>query len=270
MDKIENYYIVWKQGYKGFNYDWTDDESGKLYKVGQTYHINDDKTINLSERPPYSGFIFTPEFIQTQRFYDISQPRNYRYAIIEYDSGNGKVKYDEDMNMLTYNGTAATTSIRIVRELSENEISKLLKESGGPRVWRNERTKDIHTNDDRPAVINYYNNGNIFQKRWYKNNVLHRQNPDLPALIHYNYKNNQKVFQCYYQNGNYGRHSFLSSTDKPHCIFYDNKGNPTKYIYYENGEIVKIDNNPLLSDNKKYGALFMLGGIDAQIKYINS
>lgn len=264
--------IVYKRGFKGFNYNWTDLESGRQYEVGQTYHVNDE-SINLSERPPYSGFIFAPDFFTIQHVYDITYPQQCRYAIIEYDSRVKKVKYSEDSNSLTYRGMAATTSIRIVRELFEWEISKLLKECRGPKVWRNATTKKLHSHQDRPAVITYFSNGNISQKRWYKDDVLHRQNPDLPAIIQYNDKGDQKVFQSYYQNGIYERPNslgnFWRSTPEPACIFYDNRGSLKKYIYYENGEIVKIVNNPKPKNIPK-GGIFLLLEMDAQNKYIMS
>jgi len=67
------------------------------------------------------------------------------------------------------------------------------------------------------CVTSYYNNGNIKNEIWYKNNIIHKDNG--PAKIYY-YENGNIDREIWYYNG----------------IIHNNNG-PAKIYYYENGNI---------------------------------
>ena len=52
--------------------------------------------------------------------------------------------------------------------------------------YRNERESlTLHSHNDRPAYVKYFNNGSIRREKWFKKNKEHREG-DRPAVIHYN------------------------------------------------------------------------------------
>ena len=62
--------------------------------------------------------------------------------------------------------------------------------------WYNEK-EQLHRENDLPAVIWYYNNGNIEEERWYQNGKLHRI--DGPAFIWY-HKDGHIFHKLWYLN----------------------------------------------------------------------
>ena len=56
------------------------------------------------------------------------------------------------------------------------------------KEWRN-ATGQLHRENDQPAVIKYYENGEILTEEWYLNGRTHREN-DQPAVIKY-YENGE-------------------------------------------------------------------------------
>ena len=64
--------------------------------------------------------------------------------------------------------------------------------------WRNEKG-EIHRENDLPAFIRYYRNGNSKQKIWYQNGKRHRIGG--PATIWYN-EDGSCFIECWYLNGN--------------------------------------------------------------------
>ena len=65
--------------------------------------------------------------------------------------------------------------------------------------WYNENGQ-LHRDNDLPARIWYYRNGNSQQKIWYRNGKRHRV--DGPAEIWYDRKGNIEE-KCWYLNGTY-------------------------------------------------------------------
>jgi hypothetical protein len=184
-------------------------------------------------------------------YYHVHCNGRYRYCEIEYDSREGKVIHGED-------GKSVTSSIRIIRELREEEIRELLKGQVNYEVWRNEVTKKFHRENDLPAFIWYhkivangivkdeskmsekwyvngkrhrdnnlpaeiwyYKNGNVCRKEWFKNGLLHREN-DLPAYISY-FENGSIEKKEWFINGKLHRENDL----------------PAKFWYYKNGSVYK-------------------------------
>ena len=94
--------------------------------------------------------------------------------------------------------------------------------------WRNKNGK--YHNENGPAVIRYYPNGNVEYKSWYINGKEHNENG--PAIIEY------------YPNGNV-KHKSWWINDKCHndngpaVIRYDEDGNIIRQEYWENGTRIK-------------------------------
>ena len=55
----------------------------------------------------------------------------------------------------------------------------------------------LHSHNDQPAYINYYENGSIYNQVWYKEGKRHRDN-DLPAYISY-YRDGSIYCQRWYK-----------------------------------------------------------------------
>ena len=151
--------IVWKEGYKGFNYDMTAYNNFQ-FEIGQTYHHQGSNEIQLCR----SGFHFCRKLNDVFDYYDIQWSNKYRYCLIEYDSREGKVIHE---NNNLEEGKSVTSSIRIVRELSEEEIREL---SPFIKVWRYEKKEshreeyDEETGQLLPSVIMYHENGNVLNR----------------------------------------------------------------------------------------------------------
>jgi len=208
MDNI-NDTTIWKKGYKGFKNNLTANNDFQ-FEIGKTYH-HSGQPIELCAH----GFHFCTDFIDVITYYDIGYNNRYRYCEIEYDSRDGKVIHGEG----NYKGKSVTSSIRIVRELIEEEIRELLKEQSY-EVWRDEETKEFHNEGDRPAFISYHdNNGIVKCEQWWINGEIHREG-DRPAIIKY-YDNNGNVqYEQWWNNGKCHREG-----DRPALIkYYDKNG----------------------------------------------
>lgn len=147
----------------------------------------------------------------------------------------------------------------------------ILKGSLLRREWLDSQGRK-HRDDDKPAEIMYFENGNIWSEGWYINGQR-RRDGDKPAVIYY-YENgvieNQSTWgsdgieHCvwYYEDGNIQREVWTDSFHKPHrdgdkpagiqyylngnikCEHWDQHGNhyresdkPAVIWYYENGNI---------------------------------
>ena len=125
-----------------------------------------------------------------------------------------------------------TSSIKIVRELTEEEIRDLLKGKVNYEVWRDEVTKDLHRDNDLPALIWYFKNGSKKYEEWFNNGKLHREN-DLPALINY-YKNGSIQIEEWWING-------LRSRDRENDL-------PALIWYYNTVDNEIVDNNGVIGN----------------------
>ena len=66
--------------------------------------------------------------------------------------------------------------------------------------YRNVRDSlTLHSWNDQPAIIHYYDNGSIWYQYWYKEGKYHREG-DLPAIIIY-YSNDSIEYQAWYKQG---------------------------------------------------------------------
>jgi len=246
MDSIDhkdnNDSIVWKKGYKGFKNDLTSRENNFQFEINKIYSHHDEP-IELCNH----GFHFCRNFHNVMDYYNITYNNNYRYCEIEYDSREGKTIHGEGYEY----GKSVTSSFRIVRELTEKEIRELLK--GRYEVWRDEVTKELHRDNDLPALIEYYKNGRVYREKWYSNGKLHREN-DLPAYItYYNTDVNRIVdnngviesvcIEEWYVNGELHREN-----DLPAYIEYsDNNGvigSKSLEIWYINGFLHRDNDLP--------------------------
>lgn len=81
--------------------------------------------------------------------------------------------------------------------------------------------------ETKPAIIEYYINGNIKTELWYYNGVLHRAY-DFPACIGYN-PSGMISYQSWMKHDVYYREC------GPARVWYDINGNVQKQIYYNEG-----------------------------------
>lgn len=103
------------------------------------------------------------------------------------------------------------------------------------KTWINSEGK-IHR-DDKPAVIEYDENGNILVKIWYQNGLKHRNN-NKPALVEYD-KENNKITKMWYQHGKLHR-----DNDEPAYIKGDPKSSPVYKQWYMNGKLHRENDEP--------------------------
>ena len=108
---------------------------------------------------------------------------------------------------------------------------------------------------DGPAIINYYENGQIEKEEYYINGLLYRENG--PSIVryyrngdkaeeHWSYENGiKKQTSLYYRNGNlkcqfyFNNKNELSKLDGPAIIRYSENGSIESEEYFVNG--IKYD-----------------------------
>ena len=123
-------------------------------------------------------------------------------------------------------------------------------------------TRILHTNDDTPAMINYFYNGQIESKSYYKNGLLHREGQ--PAISSYEEDgtifcetyyiqgqlcrlDDEPCYTCYYPNGlvnikyYYVNHKLHRENNKPAHIEYDQDGDIVLEQYYIDGHLERLD-----------------------------
>jgi antitoxin component YwqK of YwqJK toxin-antitoxin module len=88
----------------------------------------------------------------------------------------------------------------------------------GEKIIRYISNGHLNSEDDKPAFISYYANGNKRNETWRLNGQLHRED-DRPAYIHY-YPNGNKQLETWYVNDHRHREG-----DKPAKIHYHGNGN---------------------------------------------
>lgn len=129
------------RGYKGFDSDWTC--RGFKYKVGETYEI--DGELSLCHR----GFHFCKKLEDVFSYY----PHGV-YAEIE---ALGDIIEDE----IEYASKCVTNKIKIVREISKEEIAELAnhgKDNTGRCNFGNKNSGDDNHGDENTGSDNYGNN----------------------------------------------------------------------------------------------------------------
>jgi hypothetical protein len=157
-------------------------------------------------------------------------------------------------------GKSVTSSIKIVRELTEEEIRELLKGQVDYEVCRDDVTKELHRDNDLPAKISYYWNGNVKYEEWLVNGVnqrLNREN-DLPASIWY-YPNGSVQIERWYNNGKGHR-----DNDLPVEIYYYKNKSVKRERWYVNGKLHRENDLPAFikyneNGSKKYEQWFING-----------
>ncbi len=219
--------IVWEKGYKGFNFNFSSKCGNPpiIYEKNKIYH--DNNSLKMCK----NGFHFCVSLPQIMKYYHIMDNKKYRYCEIEYDSREGNVIHENDKSV--------TSSIRIVRELTEKQIRKLIKYKYNYKVWRNEVTKEIERENDLPAIIWYFENGLVCMEEWYKNGLRNREEKnDLPAKIEY-YENGIIKEKRWYKNDKLHREKDLPA----HIEYYDN-GSIREQLWYKNGKYHRDNNMP--------------------------
>lgn len=144
--------------------------------------------------------------------------------ILEYYAVNGKLHsyYDDEPSYIAYN----SEGIVICRKHYKNGV--------------------LH-NTRGPAVIYYYDNGQLHYMWFMRNGKIHRSNI-LPAIIEY-YMNGSLCSESFYTNGFENR---LYS--KPSTIEYYPNGIIKKKYYYVNGELFN-ENGPIMIEYDEDGII---------------
>jgi antitoxin component YwqK of YwqJK toxin-antitoxin module len=230
-------------GYKGFDNDLRCREF--QYEIGKTYVMKAD-TIKLEE----SGFHFCRYSSDVLKYYDDD---NCRYAVVE-----AKDKIIDDLTL--YN-KSVTNNITIIREITKDELIKLMpgqiERTNGDIEWY--QNGKLHR-EDGPAM-EYANGTKLWcqygqvhridgptteyadgSKFWYQDGLLHRV--DGPAA---EYANGDKLW---YQNGE------LHRVDGP----AEEYANGAKE-WYQNGKLQRID-CPALGDANGTKRLYLDGIFD--------
>ncbi len=111
----------------------------------------------------------------------------------------------------------------------EKQLSKLVKysEDGKIKSKTYYKGKELHRDDDKPAIIEYWYNGDIYSKKWYKDGKIHR-GEDKPAIITYSPAGGVISSQEWYKNGKKHRND-----DKASLILYDKSGRIVYQQWYD-------------------------------------
>ena len=212
------------KAYKIFGPDWKCRDF--QYKVGETYE-EPESDIQLCKK----GFHASQSFMHASEYYKINETN--KYAEVEL---SGKIIEKK-------NDKYVSSKIRIIREISYNEVIKMCNGEcnirtdikiyfkdgkyhceNGPAAIEYKDCKivreEYYVNGkchrvEGPAII-YYEDGEIDQEEYYVNGELHRL--EGPAII--KYEDGKIVCEGYYTNGH------------PHCE------NGPAIIYYKDGKIV--------------------------------
>jgi antitoxin component YwqK of YwqJK toxin-antitoxin module len=86
------------------------------------------------------------------------------------------------------------------------------------KIWRN-NDNQLHRDNEKPAKIWYFENGNVYREEYWINDILHRDN-DKPAIV------------WYFTNGNIQMEEFLVNNK----VHRDNN-KPAVVRYFENGDV---------------------------------
>jgi antitoxin component YwqK of YwqJK toxin-antitoxin module len=116
-------------------------------------------------------------------------------------------------------------------KLGDWEYSRSVNTYGNlySEIWN--YRKELH-NDNGPAYIIYFNNGNVKRKTYYKNGLEHNENG--PSTIEY-YENRNIRYVSYQINGKFHR------IDGSAIIEYFDNNKPEEEVYYINGVLTRDD-----------------------------
>ena len=93
--------------------------------------------------------------------------------------------------------------------------------------WKN-KNNELH-NENGPAIVKYYQNGNLLNKQWLINDKFHNENG--PAVIGYHENGNVK-YKSWYVNDKL-------HNDSPAIVWYNENGNVSYQEYWKNGKQIK-------------------------------
>jgi hypothetical protein len=102
---------------------------------------------------------------------------------------------------------------------------------------------EINSIAGEPAIINYNEFGDIIEKRWFKNGVLH--NDTKPARVVYDV---YEIYKYWYQYGKIHR----NEKDLPALIVMDYEYREKLNTWYQNGVIERLNNKPALIEKNNY------------------
>ena len=97
--------------------------------------------------------------------------------------------------------------------------------------WRN-AAGQLHRDNDLPAPIGYYENGEIAYENWYLDGLPHREN-DQPAFKVY-WESGEIEREKWYLNGELHRED-----NQPAVIVYDESGEIVSEEWHLDGELIK-------------------------------
>jgi len=95
----------------------------------------------------------------------------------------------------------------------------------------------LNRDNDLPADIGYYENGNKRYEIWYVNGQCPRDG-DLPTYVAY-YEDGNKLFETWFVNGQFHRDG-----DRPAKICYYENGNKRSEEWYVNGQLHRDGDEP--------------------------
>lgn len=241
-------------GYKAFTSDFKDSQ-GIQFKVGQVYNYEGELNVEKNQ-----GFSFYLNLSDTFTDFPIINTDCHRYCEIMYDRSN--TLFEESNSK-----KGVTREMYVARELTEKQIRKL----GKIQVFRN-KFRELHREDDLPAVTRYYKDGRKCEECWYNHNQLHRANNKPAKLTWYPLTNNDAMYneslrvigdglekEEYYIKG-----QLHSNSSTPSSIHYHPNGQKKKIEYLMNGQLHREGNKPALIEwNDK-------GKITVKKYYINN
>lgn len=176
-----------------------------------------------------TGILHYTEWIR----YDVNNPgKNIRInykdepAYVEYDKEGRKIKEET-----------------IYEDEGENMIKCVITfHANGQKeeIWY--VNGEIHSGDDFPAVIKYYENGNKESEEWFQNDI-HGRDGDLPTVVYY-YEDEKKKSEIWLTDEKLNRVSEDGKVILPAAIHYYQNENKASESYYKNGSLYRDDDLP--------------------------
>jgi hypothetical protein len=102
------------------------------------------------------------------------------------------------------------------------------------RIETRNDLQQLHSFDDKPAIIFFNIDGNKFREEWYHKGVIHREQK--PAVIEYYFED--KIKRLEFRLGN-----ILHRDNKPALILFDNRGKILCEEYYQY-DLLHNENGP--------------------------
>lgn len=118
--------------------------------------------------------------------------------------------------------------------LKLNELKNVRKETGFYYIvhYTVDEENRYHSYNDNPAFVKYETIGKSYEKKWYKNGVLHRDN-DEPALINVH-------LRCYYTDGVLKKTAEYYRDILSSITFYKEDGSREKEYRYKDSKLYKM------------------------------